>query len=160
MNSLQQELVSNYTEYKNIASRYTGSRSIADDIMQNTYIQLGRDGYIAENINSYVKKAIFNVMLNEIRRNKRYANYTEVKEAFWVTERTAEDELRGIELRKKLKESILGDTKLDKILRMKLLDHMNYAEIALELNMTTDQVRANLKVNKFHGRLDYLRGLL
>lgn len=160
MNSLQKELIINYAEYKNIASRYSGNRSTADDIIQNAYIQLGRDGYIAENINSYVKKTIFNVMLNEIRRNKRYATYTEVKEVFWITERTAEDELRDIELRKKLKESIIGDTKLDKILRMKLLDHMNYAEIALELNMTTDQVRANLKVNKFHGRLDYLRGLL
>lgn len=160
MNSLQKAFIDKFKEHHKYISRIWSRKVDPDEIMQNTYIALGKNKYKVEKEENYIKATIFKLILNEIRRNKRYVNYAEIEDNFWVTENTPEDNVRVIQLRDKIDKRISGDKKVDKILRMKLLHLMSDEEIAKSLDMTVVQAQAHVKVNKFRGKLDYLKDLL
>lgn len=160
MNSLQKAFIAKFNEHAQYLSRNYSRQIDPDEVMQNTYIALGRKNYEVDKVENYIKAAIFKVILNEIRRNKRYSNYAEIEDNFWVTERTPEDEVRSSQIRTKLVERISGNRKLDRILHLRFIEGLDNEEISSRLGMTLEQIRAHVKVNKFNGKLDYLKDLI
>ena len=157
MTQIVKEFVINYNRYKQLLKRRMRNSVDIDDVMQITFIALSQTNVEPDDVSGYIKAAIFNNYLRFIKRKKVFSTRVELTDELLVTNVTPEGILKDKQLRTELHKSMNNSTKLDKIMRARILDGMSYEEIAEKMSLSTDQVKTNIKVNKFNGKLDYLR---
>lgn len=160
---VMQYFLDNHNKLRAYANKYYSRAMNPDDLMQNVAITLIRYKGNVDNIPAFIKVAIKNEAINAVRTKVKDAdkkNYQEIKDEHVITNKTPEWELNRKQLCEAIHNKMNSNSKLSKIMKLKLLAGLNNEEIGIELRLTKEQVRSNVKVNLFNGKLNHLKELL
>lgn len=150
----------NYKKYKRYCQVKFKEGVDADDVLQLVALSICKHKGQVEKPDQFIIRAIIHAAINYRRSNRRIFQAAELTDKDSITYITPESLLMGKQLREKLTGTLRGETKLDPILRLRLLKGLTNPEIGQEMGLTSIQVSSNIKVAHFYKKLDYLKELL